>query len=352
MTVRWAFIGAGRHAELWTLPAVLAADGAELIGVCGQHPDKARAFADRYGIPQAYASVEDLVSDPRVDAVYVSTPNSLHAPHSLAALRAGKHVLCEKPMAASIGEAREMVDAAGSTGVQLGVGFHLRHHQLVQEARDQISSGRVGRVLYVSAQFNLTSSAPPRLNLPHSAWKSDPAQMGGAGALMGLGVHVIDAVRYLVGDEVARLSASASGMTPERPLENFAQVLLEFDGGTQAHLVYGGQFTLSINDIWIYGDRGRVGLKDVVDVQTHGTLEITQPDGPAGRREERHQPALVDHYRRQFEDFGRSISDGSQFGASGVDGLRSVEITRAIIESQTSGRRVDVERTSLEPVPA
>ncbi len=342
MSLRWAFVGAGRHAELWMIPAVVAAEGAELVGVWGQRVDKARALAERYGIRTAYRSLDELVVDPNVDAVYVSTPNSLHAAHSLAALRAGKHVLCEKPMAASVVEAREMVETARSRGVQLGVGFMLRHHRLVGEARQQISSGRIGEVLYASAQFNLSSSPPPRLTIPHAAWKSDPLQMGGAGALMGLGVHIVDALLYLLDSEVRAVSAMASGQTPERSLETFAQVLLEFASGAHGHLVYGGRFPLSKNDIWIYGAQGRVGLENVVDVQTQGTLDITLPDGPSGWWSERHQPRLLDQYQAQIEEFGRCIVDGRPFEASGAAGLRSVAVTRAIIEAQRSGGRVEV----------
>src|SRR5438270_6070203 len=257
MTARWAFVGAGRHAELWMIPAMAASSNATLIGGWGQHVDKAPAPADRYGIPTTYASLEELLSDTDVDAVYVSTPNYLHAQHSVAALRAGKHVLCEKPMATSVAEAREMTQAAEVAGRQLGLGFHLRHHQLVGEARAHLEAGRIGEVLYATGHFNLTSSPPPRLSIAHSAWKSDPDKMGGAGALMGVGVHVLDAVRYLVNSEVRTVSAMSSGQTPQRPLESFGQVLLEFDSGAHAHVLYGGRFPLAKNDLWIYGERGR-----------------------------------------------------------------------------------------------
>src|SRR6202011_1506182 len=110
----------------------------------------------RHAISRVYSSLDEAVADPSVDAVFVSTPNNLHAQHSIAALRAGKHVLCEKPMAVSVGEAQEMVTAARSSGVQLGVGFHLRHHELLVEARGRILNGDVGEILYATAQFNLT----------------------------------------------------------------------------------------------------------------------------------------------------------------------------------------------------
>jgi 1,5-anhydro-D-fructose reductase (1,5-anhydro-D-mannitol-forming) len=347
MTVRWAFVGAGRHAELWIAPAIEAAANAKAVGVWSRQTANAETFAARHGIEQIYHHLDEVVADPGMDAVFVSTPNSLHAAHTIAALRAGKHVLCEKPMAVDVGEAKAMVGAARSSGVQLGLGFHLRHHQLLQEARHRVEAGDLGDILYATAQFNLTSSPPPRVNIPHAPWKRDPVQMGGAAALMGMGVHVVDLLRFLIGREIAAVSAFALDYQPEMPLETFAQVLLEFEGGAQGHLAYGGRFPLSKNDVVLYGSKGRIVAEDVVDVRTGGALHFSVPDGPAGRRADTHQPMLVDNYPREIEAFSAAVETGQPFAASGVDGLRSVEVQVAIIESQRTGKRVTVERNEI-----
>lgn len=344
MTVRWAFIGAGRHAELWIAPALEGAANAEPVGVWSRQADNAGAFAARHQIPKIYPTLEEALADPNVDAVFISTPNNLHAPHTLAALQAGKHVLCEKPMSVSVGEAREMVLTAREAGLQLGLGFHLRHHQLLVEARRRVADGDVGAILYATAQFNLTSSPPPRMSIPHAPWKRDPDSMGGAAALMGMGVHVIDVLRFLLGQEIVSATALALDYRPEQPLESFAQVMLEFDGGAQGHLVYGGRFPLSKNDIVLYGESGRIVAESVVDVRTMGSLHVSVPDGPAGLRTDTHQPVLVDNYQREIEAFSAAIESGHPFRASGIDGLRSVEVQTAIIESQRTGRRVGVVR--------
>lgn len=345
MTVRWAFIGAGRHAELWIAPALEAASNAEAVGVWSRQPANAEAFAARHQIPTIYPTLEAALADPNVDAVFISTPNNLHGPHAIAALQAGKHVLCEKPMAVSVDEAREMVLTAREAGRQLGLGFHLRHHQLLIEARRHVADADIGAILYATAQFNLTSSPPPRMNIPHAPWKRDPDAMGGAAALMGMGVHVIDVLRFLLGQEIVSVSAFAVDYRPELPLETFAQVMLEFDGGAQGHLVYGGRFPLSKNDIVLYGEKGRIIADSVVDVRTMGSLHVSLPDGPAGSRTDTHQPVLVDNYQREIEAFSAAIESGHPFRASGIDGLRSVEVQTAIIESQRTGRRVEVIRT-------
>jgi predicted dehydrogenase len=239
-----------------------------------------------------------------------------------------------------------MVRLARTKGRHLGVGFQLRHNRVAMEARRLVMAGAIGKVLYAMAQFNLTSSPPPRLSIPHAPWKGDPVQMGGAGALMGLGVHIIDLLRFLVGQEVCMVQASASGVTADQPLETFGQVLLEFDGEAHGHITYGGSFPLSRNDAVLYGSGGRLIADGVVDVASRGALHLTAPDTATGTRTESWNPEPADHYRCEFEAFSRAIVTGAPFTASGVDGLRAVEATDAIIQSQQLGRRIPVTRVT------
>lgn len=340
--VRWAFVGSGRHPRLWIAPAVARASNAEGVGVWSKRRAQGELFANEQGLARVYDTFEELLADPASDAVFIATPNNLHAAHALAALRAGKHVLVEKPMASNVAEARELVEVARSQGLLLGVGFHLRHHALVAEARRRIVAGEIGDIQYVTAQFNLTSAAAPRLSIPHGAWKQDPEQMGGAGALFGMGVHLIDLVRHLTGQEIAAVSAVAGGMTPERPLESVGQTLLEFAGDAQGHILYGGRFPLSRNDFVLYGTQGRLIGEDVIDVSTAGVLHVTRPEGANGSHAETLRLDLVDHYQRQIEAFGAAIAAGGPFAAAGDDGLRAVEVATAIIESHSTGRRVAI----------
>src|SRR2546423_8542842 len=126
--VGWGLVGAGRHARNRVAPAIVAAPGGRLVGVVGREPSRAAEFAAHFGA-QPYASLAELLTDPAIQAVYLVTPNDLHAPQTLEAAAAGRHVLCEKPMALSPAECRAMVQACRSAGVKLGVGFHLRQHE-------------------------------------------------------------------------------------------------------------------------------------------------------------------------------------------------------------------------------
>ncbi len=128
MTVRWGIISTGRHPDLKVVPAVKLAEDTEIVAAYSREIQRARDFAERHEIPDAHDSLDGLLGNPDIDAVFVSSPNSLHAEHTVKAAEAGKHVLVEKPMAVSGNEAQSMVAICRERGVRLGVGFHLRHH--------------------------------------------------------------------------------------------------------------------------------------------------------------------------------------------------------------------------------
>src|SRR3954451_16380688 len=138
MTRRWAFIGAGRVSRQMA-DAVGRADGAQLKGVLSRRPETAEAFARDHGAATTYASLEALLADPDVDIVYVASPNGLHPQHVVAAAEAGKHVLCEKPMANDAGGCLAMIDACARAGVQLGIGFQYRQHPAHRRVRELVT---------------------------------------------------------------------------------------------------------------------------------------------------------------------------------------------------------------------
>jgi 1,5-anhydro-D-fructose reductase (1,5-anhydro-D-mannitol-forming) len=327
-------------------PAINGAPSAHLAAVWSRDPANAAQLAAENLVPKVHESLASLVADDGIDAVFISTPNSLHAEHTLAALAAGKHVLVEKPMATSVEDAATMVQAASTAQRLLGLGHHFRHNALIAEARRRIASGAIGSIAQITAQFNLSSSAPPRLTIAHAPWKRDPEQMGFAGALMGMGVHLIDTLRFLTGQEVVAVQALTTGQTPETPLETMGQALLEFSDGAQGHILYGGRFPLSRNDIVVYGATGRLVVEDVVDVATKGRLTQALPDDAHGWRAEVIAPHLSDHYQCEIEAFSAAVRGGPAFSANGVDGLRVAEVTAAILEAAGSGRRVLVGRSS------
>ena len=231
MAIGWALVSLGSHAETFFAPAIAGAEGAQLVAVYSRDHARAAAFAATHGAHVAYTSLETLLADARVDVVWIASPNFLHAPYTMLAAQAGKHVFVEKPMAISVAEAMDMVQTCQAHGVKLGVGFHLRHHPGHQEARRLIREGLLGTMTLVQAQLGgglrgQVEIAPTRLmdmrSGERSAWWGTPEMIGGAYAMMASGVHCVDLLSFLLGQHVVEVAALTDGQTPEHPLERVA----------------------------------------------------------------------------------------------------------------------------------
>src|SRR5262245_32437244 len=199
--IRVGVIGAGvgaLHLAAYTeMPRV------EVIALAGLDDDRVRRVAEEYRVPQTFRDYEDLLAAPGIDAVSICLPNALHAPVTIAALRAGKHVLVEKPLARTAAEGREMISAAAATDRILMIAFNHRYRGDVQWLKQYIDSGALGRIYYAKAHW-MRRSGIPRLG----SWFVSKEQAGG-GPLVDLGVHVLDIAMYLMGEPRARsLSAS------------------------------------------------------------------------------------------------------------------------------------------------
>ncbi len=191
--VRWGVLGCAQIAINQLIPAIQQAEGAVLEAIASRTLDKAQKVAKQFGIPRAYGSYEELLADPELEAIYIPLPNHLHKPWSIAALRAGKHVLCEKPIALNAAEAREMQAVAQETGRILLEAFAYRFNPIVQKAMEITRSGELGelRMLHSSLTFVLPED-PTNVRLQ--------AGIGG-GALYDVGCYAINVQRMLAGRE-------------------------------------------------------------------------------------------------------------------------------------------------------
>lgn len=334
----WGIIGIGNHAERKMAPAINGAKECRLVAVYSRDPGRAESFAQKHNAEAGYDSIPDLLRHPGLDVVYVASPNALHREHVIMAARAGKHVLCEKPMALRSEECASMVEACQRQGVKLGVGFHLRHHPGHQEARRLIAQGILGKPVLCQGQWARgvrgQTVIPPATGL--HAWWSDPAMAGG-GAVMGTGVHVIDLLRFLTGQEVAEVCALTDGQTDAHPLDSLAVALLQFADGALGTLVASRLIPDPANDVAVYGSNGRSLGRNTLGTDLGGRLEVASD-----------QVNTVvaytsgDMFRNQVEAFNRCVREGEEPSASGLDGLRACQVTEAIFTSAREGRRVTV----------
>jgi predicted dehydrogenase len=314
-TVRWGLVGCGDIAEKRVAPALRESPGSALAAVARAQADKAADFAARHGAGRSYADWRELVRDDGIDAVYVATPVRLHAEQAVAAAEAGKHVLCEKPMALDPASCERMIAAARAHGVRLGVAYYRHHYPLVRRLGALLASGELGDPVLVQMQaFEPFDPGPghPR------AWLLRRSDSGG-GPMADFGCHRVEVLLHLLGPLVRAQGASCRARFREREVEDTCLATLRFRSGASGviavtHAAYERRDTLEI-----YGTRGSAH----VDVLNAGTVRIVTA---AGAREEHHPPHANLH-QPLVEDFVAALREGREPAVTGAVGL---EVARAI----------------------
>ncbi|MFZ4893881.1 Gfo/Idh/MocA family protein [Plantibacter sp. Mn2098] len=197
-----AVIGGGFMATVHSRAARAA--GGRLVGLVGSSPERSAAAAEALGFERGYASLDELLADPTVDVVHVCTPNALHAEQALAVIRAGKHVVCEKPLATSAADARTLAAAAEAAGVVATVPFVYRFHPMVREARARVQAGELGRVLTIRGTYLqdwLLASTDDN-------WRVDAERGGRSRAFADIGSHLVDLIEFISGQRIERIAAT------------------------------------------------------------------------------------------------------------------------------------------------
>src|SRR5579872_4128735 len=194
--VRWGVLGVARIATVKVIPAMQQGKSSEIIAIASRDPERAKRAAAELGIPRAYGSYEQLLADPDVEAIYNPLPNHLHVPWSIRAAEAGKHVLCEKPVAMSVAECRTLIAARDRTGVKIGEAFMVRTHPHWLRARELVRSGEIGGLRAVMMAFSYSNRDPKNIR---------NVEEWGGGALMDIGCYPIHLSRFLFGEEPRRV---------------------------------------------------------------------------------------------------------------------------------------------------
>ncbi|MEX2203562.1 MAG: Gfo/Idh/MocA family oxidoreductase, partial [Actinomycetota bacterium] len=246
--LRWGILSTANIGIHKVIPGIKKADRCEVLALASRDMEVAKSAAERLGIPKAHGSYEDLLADPDVDAVYIPLPNHLHAEWTVAAARAGKHVLCEKPIAMNAAEAQTMVDACSASGVRLMEAFMYRLHPSWEAVRDLVASGRIGRLRAVQSWFSYFNDDPANIR--------NIAEFGG-GALMDVGCYSVNLSRMLFGGEPDRIEASVT-RDPDTRVDVLTSAILGFGDDVAT-------FTCSTRTepgqrVHVYGTQGRISL--------------------------------------------------------------------------------------------
>ncbi|PKB77905.1 MAG: hypothetical protein BZY88_20485 [SAR202 cluster bacterium Io17-Chloro-G9] len=345
MAIGWGFIGTGRYPDRSGAPAMALAKDTNLVATYSRDMGRAEGFAKKHGFQAAYDSLEDLLGDSRVDAVFISSPNHLHASYTQMAANAGKHVLVEKPMSLTVDEGVDMVRACRANGVRLGVGFQLRYHPGHTEASRLVREGVLGGIALAQVQIGGGTrgelSRAPRTGL--SEWWEHPEMVGGSSTMIGAGIHALDDLHHILGQTVVELAAITDGQTADSPMESLATMCLRFDGGAIATLCCSSRVPDFKNDVTIYGNVGNIVLKDSSRPTFAGSLEVSSETVNTAKS---YEPDALSLFTWQTEAFNAAIQQGEDPPASGIAGLKAVQVTAAMIESASTGKTV-----KLEPLP-
>jgi 1,5-anhydro-D-fructose reductase (1,5-anhydro-D-mannitol-forming) len=330
MVVNWGLIGLGIQAEL-LVPAFAASTTGKLVACASRTYDRAKEYAQAHGVERAYPTYQELLRDPGVDAVFVATPNHLHHSMVLAAAAAGKHVLCEKPMAPTVREAEEMIAACRAASVMLQIGLHLRVQPVIKAAAVLVREGRIGTVREVIAQ---RFSAIAKDRVP--SWRKD-LSIAIAGVLTDVAVHLVDLVQLIVDDRIERVFALAHPPRSTGQPDESVTVVLEFAGGCQATVRASRGLPVGNNDLHLFGTRGTVSTGPLRFTDVH-RLSLRLPNG----REDWEYP-VPDLYLPEIEAFAQELKGIDAGMAKGEDGLRLVRVTAAAVRSLETGAAAVVE---------
>ena len=323
MTLKWGVLGAGSVAQRRAMPAIQKANGAELHALFSRDTERARKLATEHNATKPYSSVDDLLTDTELDAIYVSTPVNLHCEQVIAAAEQGLHVLCDKPMALNPQECEKMIDACNTSNVHLQICFLFRFHSCFQQIKTWVAENRFGRIVHGRMPFL------KKYLLAADEWRAQP-EKGGGGCLMDLGPHSVDMLRFLMG-EVTEVTAFCDSAIHNYQVEETAGILMRFQNGAQGFTDL--SFSVAQCDIVLelYGTDGSVSI-----INDNGWKIHTYFDG----EKQVIASQFEDLYQHQFEHFAECVETRTEPVTSGNDGLKANSILSAAYQSAQTGQTI------------
>jgi 1,5-anhydro-D-fructose reductase (1,5-anhydro-D-mannitol-forming) len=337
--VRYGILGFGHHGERRLAPAFEHTQNSQLAGIWRRDQERARANAEQFHIPRVFASPEELCASPAVDAVFVASPDALHYEHTLLALRHGKAVLCEKPLAMNAAEAVRMVEGARAAGRAFGVAQNFRYNPSLERMRTLVAEGAVGTPVFASAHFSFLSRSSPR------TWIRD-GRMACGGPIGDVGIHAIDALRFLLQQEVVAVSTLARDGEPDTPaavdpanaahreLEESAALTLEFSRGLLASMQVSFR-ALYRTFVEVVGEDSVLTAESGLNVDRPVTI-VHHAGGKVLSSEE---VSNGDAYSRMLDAFAATVEGIGSYASPGEDGVQNQRILDAAFRSWRSGCR-------------
>lgn len=318
--LRWGLIGCGDIAGKRVAPSLRDLDTCRLVAVNRAQHDLAEQFARAFGAERWYKDWRDLLKDEEIDAVYIATPPNLHAEQTIAAAEAGKHVICEKPMARNAQACRRMIAACRTAGVRLSIAYYRHFYPVVSRVKQILDSGEIGKV--VLAEIRAFENFRPEAEDPRS-WMIRKRQ-GGGGPLMDFGCHRIEVLLNILGD-VSRAWGNQGSLVTDWDVEDTSVSVLEFQSEARGMLAVSRAIEEPQDTLDIYGSAGSIH----VPVLNKGLMTIVTPAGE--RREDR--PPHQNLHLPYIEAVTQAFLENREPPVPGETGLRVAEIIEEIYSS-------------------
>jgi glucose-fructose oxidoreductase len=327
----FAFVGLGGFCLNELLPHMHLCKYCKPVALVSGHPEKAKSVAAQYNIDPKniynYDNYDSIKDNPDIDVVYIVLPNGMHAEYTIRAFKAGKHVLCEKPMANSVEECQQMIDAAKAAGKKLQIGYRMHWDSATLACIDALRKGEIGRiqVIETATGFNIGDPTVWRLN----------RKLAGGGCLMDIGIYSLSAARYLSGEEPTEVFAHTYQDTSDprfKEVEQNCDFQLKFPSGVLASCL--SSYATNLNRYEIHGSDGAC-LLEPGQAYTGVKLRINH-----GRGYEPVDVTPVNHFASEMDGFAQALAGSAPFKATGEEGLQDMRIIEAIYKSADSGNSV------------
>ncbi len=311
------------------IPGIRNGSSAELVGVCGATTQEGSDFAKEQDIPKSYENFDAMLTDDSIDAVILGTPNFLHHGQTLAAAKASKHVLCEKPMALDMGQAQEMVGVCDKAEITLMVAHHLRYKTCSRKTKELLDAGRLGKVSTARIQWSFNLSGLE----PDTSWHIRK-KLSGGGQIMNVNSHCIDLLCYLFGP--AKKVSSFIQKNVYEEIEDVSVVMIEFENGVIATAE--GSYTeeKTANNLEIFGSKDSLIISGACSTGNDGCLRIL-PDEKIEIAEKQLTPYAV-----EVDHFADAIQGEFEPISSGRETLKAMEIIAAAYLSAESGQHIEL----------
>ena len=331
--LRWGLVGASTIAAEHMIDA-FRANGGDVVAVMSSDAGRATQYAAKHGIGKATTDLGALVEDKDVDAVYVSTTNELHRDQVFAAAAAGKHVLCEKPLALTLPDARAMVAECRKRGVVMGTNHHLRNAATHRAMRDAIKAGRIGKPLF--ARVFHAVYLPPHLQ----GWRIEKPNAGG-GVIFDITVHDADTLRFVLDDEPQSVTAMTSNGGMSQPgLEDGVMGVIRFSSGLLAQFHDAFTTKYATTGFEVHGDKGSLIARDCMTQAPTGDVLLRSAAGEEALK--------LDHeqlYVRSVRLFQSAAEGRGAPSATGEDGIKSLSVALSTLEAGRSGAATPIDLT-------